>query len=136
VKKHYLFLLVMIAVFSISVFLPAGFTQYDAIKGNVCYASNFMVEQDSGSSMGTIKRYISISSPWSGGYLYEDFTVVGSAEITETFILNNIGSGVEDDLSVGTEDNPASDAKSNPVFVVKDIIELRAQLAPSWYDLF
>ncbi len=38
---------------------------------------------------GVLKRYIDISSPWSGAYLHEDMSVIGEAEIFEPFVLYN-----------------------------------------------
>jgi len=42
---------------------------------------------------GVVRRYIDISSPWSGAYLHEDMSVIGEAEIYEPFILYNLAPG-------------------------------------------
>lgn len=44
---------------------------------------------------GVLKRYIDISSPWSGAYLHEDMSVIGETEIFEPFVLYNQASGEE-----------------------------------------
>jgi len=70
--------------------------------------------QQSGTIGGELRRLIDISSPWSGGYLFEDMTVVGSARVTESFTMNNLGPGSEadhwkkayDDFGIGFNPNP------------------------------
>ncbi len=55
------------------------------------------IEQKAATSQGTVKRHADISSPWSGAYIYEDMKVVGKAEITDSFRMNNLKPGVEAD---------------------------------------
>lgn len=55
----------------------------------------FTIEQFARTSMGVVKRYIDISSPWSHGYLYVDSVITGMAEITESFSLDNLPAGVD-----------------------------------------
>ncbi len=62
-------------------------------KGEDYVGDYFHIEQEAGTTGGTVKRYIDISSPWSGAYLHEDMTVEGEATITETFELNNLEPG-------------------------------------------
>lgn len=130
----------MIAVFAIGAFHSAAF------------ANSFFIEQDGSNSRGEVRRHINISSPWSGGYLYEDFHVVGSVEVTESFTFYNLGPGADSRFNNGagalsdarTEDNPASGAASNfgsgarvnTVIDVEGIIEPVAMSAPGWRDLF
>jgi hypothetical protein len=72
------------------------------------------ITQHSSTTGGELKRHIDISSPWSGGYLYEDMTVIGSASVTESFTMNNLGPGAEsdywkkayDDFGIGFDVNP------------------------------
>ena len=60
------------------------------------YVGNFFdVEQMARTSMGTVQRFIDISSPWSHAYLMEDMSVVGASEIEEAFGMTNIGPGDE-----------------------------------------
>jgi len=49
----------------------------------------FIIEQQAGMSEGTLRRYIDISSPVSGGLLYEDMRVDGMAYVNEVFSLIN-----------------------------------------------
>ncbi len=53
----------------------------------------FNMDQKARTSQGTVKRYIDISSPWSGAYLFEDMSVVGKSEITEAFKMPNLPAG-------------------------------------------
>jgi hypothetical protein len=55
------------------------------------------LSQHSSTTGGELRRHIDISSPWSGGYLYEDMTVIGSASVTESFTMDNLGPGAESD---------------------------------------
>ena len=60
------------------------------------YVGNFFeIEQMARTSMGTVQRFIDISSPWSHAYLMEDMSVVGKSEISEAFGMTNIGPGDE-----------------------------------------
>jgi Holliday junction resolvasome RuvABC endonuclease subunit len=55
----------------------------------------FNMEQMARTSQGTLKRYIDISSPWSGGYLHEDMSVVGKSMVAEAFKLVNLPAGAD-----------------------------------------
>ncbi len=60
------------------------------------YVGNyFHMDQVAYTSDGTIKRYISISSPWSHAFLEEDMSVVGRAEISDAFVIQNLAPGAE-----------------------------------------
>ena len=62
----------------------------------VDYVGNyFTIDQMARTSMGTVQRYIDISSPWSHAYLYEDMTVVGMTEVDESFAMANLPAGEE-----------------------------------------
>ena len=103
----------MLFVFGIVLFMmvlsPAGIL----ITGMVS-AQDMGFTQQSGTTGGELRRHIDISSPWSGGYLYEDMTVIGSASVTESFTMNNLGPGAEsdywkkayDDFGIGFDVNP------------------------------
>jgi len=68
----------------------------DKIATGKDYVGNyFMIEQFARTSMGTTKRYIDISSPFSHAFLHEDMTVVGKAEVRESFEMMNIAEGAE-----------------------------------------
>ncbi len=80
--------------------------------------SFFNLEQEAGTQEGVTKRYIDVSSPWSGAYLYENMVVEGKAEIKESFSMNNIkpgsGSGSEDSGSQGSgKESTAGQQDSN-----------------------
>ncbi len=83
---------VLIAVLVGCAFLGFALTQNafanDADKDDL--GNNFEMEQEAGTSGGTTRRYIDISSGWSGAYLHENMTVEGKAEIKESFSMNNI----------------------------------------------
>ncbi len=55
--------------------------------------NNFEMEQEAGTSGGTVRRHIDISSGWSGAYLHENMTVEGKAEIKESFSMSNLKAG-------------------------------------------
>ena len=55
--------------------------------------SYFNMDQFARTSQGTMKRYISVSSPFNHGYLMEDMSVTGKSEITEAFRLTNLPKG-------------------------------------------
>ncbi len=60
------------------------------------YVGNFFdIYQFARTFGGEVKRYIDISSPWSGAYIHEDMSVIGEAEIFEPFIMVNLPSGEE-----------------------------------------
>ncbi len=69
---------------------------YHGIATGADYVGNFFnIDQMARTSQGTTRRYISISSPWSGAYLMEDMVVVGAAEIEESFEMDNIKAGAD-----------------------------------------
>ena len=72
------------------------------ITGNSSQANGFEMEMDTDNSAGITKRYINISDPHSGAYLYENVTVVGRSEITDSFQMVNIRPGLEvkDDFNI------------------------------------
>lgn len=77
-------------IVGISVFITAGVLP----NFKTCIAAdNTALSQGLRVSGGSASRHIDISSPHSGGYLYEDFTVTGSAEIRESFTMSNIPPG-------------------------------------------
>ncbi len=60
------------------------------------YVGNyFNIDQFARTSDGTTRRFIDVSSPWSGAYLMEDMEVVGMAEIDESFAMSNVAPGAE-----------------------------------------
>ncbi len=64
-------------------------------KGDDYVGNYFNMDQFARTSQGTTKRYIDISSPWSGAYVSEDMTVTGEAEIDESFAMDNLEPGEE-----------------------------------------
>ncbi len=64
-------------------------------KGDDYVGNYFNIDQFARTSQGTTQRYIDISSPWSGAYLHEDMTVVGTTEIDESFAMDNLEPGEE-----------------------------------------
>ncbi len=46
-----------------------------------------------GTTGGELRKLIDISSPWSGGYIHEELTVIGRASITDSFTMNNLSPG-------------------------------------------
>ena len=60
------------------------------------YVGNyFHMDQMAYTSDGTIRRYMSISSPWSHAFLKEDMSIEGRAEIADSFTMDNIAPGAE-----------------------------------------
>jgi len=55
----------------------------------------FKMSQTARTSMGKVDRYIDISSPWSGAYLYEDSEFTGFSETVETFNMTNLTAGAD-----------------------------------------
>jgi hypothetical protein len=53
----------------------------------------FNMDQHARTSQGTLKRYIDISSPFSGAYLHEDMSVVGKSDVKDAFSLVNVPAG-------------------------------------------
>jgi len=97
-------------MFMFALLMPqAGFCQTDAT-----FTQSYGLYQQSGTTGGELRRYINISSPRSGGYLFEDMTVIGSASVTESFTMDNLGPGSEadfrkrayDDFGIGFDVNP------------------------------
>lgn len=85
--------------------MPAGLERFWAwqldeddnlgvLYGDAYVGDYFSISQMSRTSKGVHKRYIDISSPWSHGYLYEDMSVTGLSEVTESFTLGNLASGI------------------------------------------
>ncbi len=70
------------------------------------------IEQEAGTTGGTVKRYIDISSAWSGAYIHENMTVEGKAEIKESFSMNNVKPGSDSSQSSGSK-NVGSGESSN-----------------------
>jgi len=65
------------------------------IKGENYVGNYFHIEQEAGTTGGTTRRYIDISSPWTGAYHYEDMTIEGKARIQESFQMDNLAPGTE-----------------------------------------
>ncbi len=63
------------------------------VKGEDYVGDYFHIEQEAGTTGGTTRRYIDVSSPWSGAYLHEDMTVIGKTDIVETFTMDNLKPG-------------------------------------------
>jgi hypothetical protein len=124
-----------------------------------CFANSFGIGQAIINSGGTTKRYINISSPWSGAYIYENMQMVGKVEIIETFTMDNMapgtksdfdfdfrdnpGSGIAESSDIDTESNSKPETKSKTVSAVKSsavadpvyiIVDIRP--VPRWSDLF
>ncbi len=91
-------LMVVLFVFLFVSALTPGWLLGNVIfTGGICSANGFVLEQDMSNSQGTVNRYIDISSPFSGAYLYENLTVVGRSEITDSFTMHNLPPGVDAD---------------------------------------
>lgn len=71
--------------------LGANSRHYESYGGYV--GNYFTMDQYARTSMGDLRRYIDIGSPWSQTYLYEDFRVVGAVEVREDFEMMNIPAG-------------------------------------------
>jgi hypothetical protein len=63
------------------------------VLGNQYVGNYFTIEQFLTNNQGVSKRYIDISSPWNHGFLFEDMTVTGKAEVRETYDMLNLPSG-------------------------------------------
>ncbi len=149
-KKYLKFAAMIMVVLMISAFLPAGFGYFEVLNVNIGYASSFWIEQDAATSGGTVQRHIDISSPWSGGYIYEDSTMVGRVEISESFSMSNIGplptkgsgSGSEVNSASSSASNNKSDQKQSTASEEKTTPDLELVLGVSiyanltWLDLF
>ncbi len=68
---------------------------FEVLTGEDYVGDYFKIDQKASTTGGTTKRYIDISSQWTGGYLYEDMVVEGTAEITESFHMDNVKPGEE-----------------------------------------
>lgn len=152
---------VLAAVLVAGFLFAAGFSIGEGAEDNDDYERFFDMDQDAGSTGGTTKRNIDISSPFSGAYLYENMTVVGSAEIRESFRMGNIdpgpgagsvsgdrkvktGSGPDDSPGSGpginpdpaVKSNPGSEGEDNPASGAEDYCGLKPVKIPAWSDLF
>lgn len=68
----------------------------DGIDRGKYYVGNyFNIDQYAYTSGGELKRYTSMSSPFSHAYLYDDLDVIGMAEVKESFNMHNIRRGPE-----------------------------------------
>ncbi len=67
----------------------------DVVVGPDYVGDYFTMTQHARTSMGTLKRYIDISSPWSHGYLMEDMSVKGKSDVKEAFALVNLPAGAD-----------------------------------------
>jgi len=65
------------------------------VEGDDYVGNYFNIDQFARTSQGETKRYIDVSSPWSGAYLHEDMSVTGMAEIEEDFAMDNLEPGEE-----------------------------------------
>ena len=70
----------------------AGMT---VVRGTDYVGNYFNMEQHARTSDGVLKRFIDISSPFSGAYLMEDFEVSGESDVQEAFNMTNIPPGVD-----------------------------------------
>ncbi len=92
--------------FMASAFIPAGSNIFEGSLNMNVHAEEQGINQSASTSGGTVKRYIDISSPFSGAYLFEDMSVVGKATITESFTMDNMSPGSKagsgfDDWDIG-----------------------------------
>ncbi len=76
-------------------FQPDQDGNWEKTAGEDYVGNYFHMDQAAYTSDGTIKRYISISSPWSHAFLEEDMSIEGSAKITDAFTMDNIAPGAE-----------------------------------------
>lgn len=148
-REYFKIVAVAIAFIMISVFVPVGFNHIDGPKGNVCFAGGFWMEQVTGAEQGTIEGHLDISSPWSGGYVYENFTAVGRIEINDSFSMNNLGPGVKSGFDQRANFNPAvvksasetaagkiSEKENDFVSALDSVLGISIISVPSWFDLF
>ncbi|MDZ4132731.1 MAG: hypothetical protein U1E11_06300 [Dethiobacteria bacterium] len=70
-------------------------TDWDVVVGEDYVGNYFSMNQHARTSMGTLKRYISVSSPFSHGYLMEDMSVVGKSDVKEAFAMVNLPAGAD-----------------------------------------
>jgi hypothetical protein len=97
VKKTLKLMVVLFVFLFVSALTPGWFPVTELSTGGTCSANGFVLDQDMSNSQGTVNRYIDISSPFSGAYLYENLTVVGRSEITDSFTMHNLPPGVDAD---------------------------------------
>ena len=113
-KKNLKLTVVLLSFLFISALTPGWFLGNVILTGGICSANGFVLNQDMSNTQGTVNRYIDISSPFSGAYLYENLTVVGRSEINESFTMDNMPPGVDADYGFDKIDDifgplPASD---------------------------
>ena len=121
-----------------------------------CFASGSMMQQSSSTSQGTVQRYIDISSPHSGSFVYENSKVVGTATVTESFSMDNLppgsdsGSGAEVDTDIRTTGSGSGSSSTgsgrSTTVLGESIAEQETSVAaseefassgkPGWLDLF
>ncbi len=70
-------------------------TDWDVVVGDDYVGNYFTMDQHARTSMGTLKRYIDISSPFSHAYLHEDMSVVGKSDVKEAFAMVNLPAGAD-----------------------------------------
>ena len=103
-----------------STFVPTGISVLDGRFDISVHAEQQGINQSASTSGGTVKRHIDISSPFSGGYIYEDMTVEGKASITESFTMDNMSPGTNagsgfDDWDIGPSGGSSESAvEENP----------------------
>ncbi len=123
----------------------------------VSYASGSMIQQGSSTSQGTVQRYIDISSPHSGAYVFENSKVVGTATVTESFSMGNLPPGSDsgsssaidaefDFIGSGSGSSTGSGTGRSTTVLGESIEEQKVSVAinadfglskkPGWYDLF
>ena len=68
-------------------------TAWGTFLGKNYVGSYFEIDQKARTSMGEVKRFIDISSPWTHAYVYEDMSIVGKSDIEEAFAMNNLPAG-------------------------------------------
>ena len=76
-------------------FKPGQDGQWQTTVGEDYVGNYFHMDQLAYTSDGTIRRYMSISSPWSHAFLKEDMSIEGRAEIADSFTMDNIAPGAE-----------------------------------------
>lgn len=70
-------------------------TDWDVVVDADYVGNYFNIDQYARTSMGEVKRYISVSSPWSHAYLMEDMSIVGKSDIQESFSMRNLPPGAD-----------------------------------------
>lgn len=117
-------IIVCLLILFLLAFSPADFIFPGGLSGKPCHANSFAMEQSGGSTGGTNKRYIDISSSHSGAYFSERSVVVGFVEISESFSMNNVGNGSTTGSNFdgkwhsgfGANDLPGSDSPYSPFY--------------------